>query len=445
MKRTLLLKLKEWKEKARRKPLIVRGVRQAGKTYILKEFGRNSFPHTHYINFETDKAACSLFQENLSPKVLIQKLSFVLGTPIDKDRDLLIFDEIQECPRALTSLKYFEEEMPEQAVCCAGSLLGLHLGPVSFPVGKVNFLNMYPMSFREFLTALEEEQALIFLDEAQSTKTLPEIVHTHLWERFKWYCITGGLPEAVQTFVKKRDNLFLAFKEVREVQNELITAYLADMAKHSGEVNAMHLDRLWKAIPEQLAKSQDASAKKFVFKDVIPGINRYDRLIGVLDWLEKAGLIIRVPIVNRGHLPFAAYSKENTFKLFLFDVGILGALSQLAPKEILDQEYGSYKGYFAENFVAQEFLCNGEEQLYSWQENTAEVEFLRQIDGKVIPIEVKSGWVTHAKSLHLFAAKYHSPYRVIFSAHNLWFGDKARDKAPLFRFPLYMAGEMGKW
>lgn len=435
MKRTIFSKLEQWKTKDRRKPLILRGVRQVGKTYILQEFGNSCFARTHYLNFEKSKALLSVFEENLDPKILIQKLNFILNCSIDIHRDLLIFDEIQECPRALTSLKYFAEDMPELALCSAGSLLGVHLTPVSFPVGKVNMIHMYPMSFVEFLTSLDETRALEYLNEAVSAKSIPEIVHSHLWERLKWYFITGGLPEVVDTFLKKRENLYEAFVAVRELQQELLVSYFADMAKHSGKINAMHLDRLWRAIPEQLGRSQDGSAKKFTFKDAVAGINRYDRLAGVIDWLEKAGLIIKVHIVCSGNVPFSAFARENVFKLFCFDVGILGALSGLEPKEILDYDYGTYKGYFAENFIAEEFLYSGQDQLYSWQEKTAEVEFLRQVDGKAVPIEVKSGWVTHSKSLNLFAIKYNSPFKVILSAKNIYEGAGTGVR----RYPLYMA------
>ena len=438
MKRIIFQKLQHWKEKEKRKPLILRGVRQVGKTYILQEFGKKFFTRTHYLNFEKNKGLHLVFEENLDPKKIIEKLNFILNISIDIKNDFLIFDEIQDCSRALTSLKYFAEEMPELALCSAGSLLGVHLGPVSFPVGKVNILNMYPMSFREFLMALQEDHAMSYLDEACISKKIPEVVHTHLWERLKWYFITGGLPEVVDTFSKNRDNLFQAFVEVRTLQQELIVSYFADMAKHSGKINAMHLDRLWRSVQEQLAQSQDGSAKKFKFKDPVPGINRYDRLAGVIDWLEKAGLIIKVQIVCSGKLPFSAYAKENMFKLFCFDVGVLGALSDLQPKDILNQEYGSYKGYFAENYVAEELVCSGQDYLYSWQEKTAEIEFLRQVDGKAIPIEVKSGWVTHAKSLHLFAQKYQAPFRVIFSAQNL----HINERVGILRLPLYMAADL---
>lgn len=439
MKRIIFESLKSWKKDRNRKPLILQGARQVGKTYILEEFGKKFFAKSHYFNFEKSRALHSIFEGDIDPKAITQKLSFLVDTSIDPEKDLLIFDEIQECPRALTSLKYFEEEMPEMAVCSAGSLLGVHLGPVSFPVGKVNILSMYPLSFREFLEAVGEERSLPYYDSALSTKEIPQVVHEHLWERLKWYFITGGLPEVVNSFAQAKNDLYGAFKSVRKLQNEIILMYMADMAKHSGKINAMHLDRLWHSIPEQLGKSHDGSAKKFIFKEAVAGLNRYDRLAGVIDWLEKAGLIIKVRIVNSGKLPFSAYSQENTFKLFLFDTGILGALSDLEPREILAQDYGSYKGYFAENFVAQELLVSGQRQLYSWQENTAEVEFLQQADGKAIPIEVKSGGVTHAKSLHIFATKYHSPFRIIFSANNI----QVNEQSGVNRYPLYLAGELG--
>ncbi len=437
MQRILFSELQEWKKKPKRKPLILGGARQVGKTYLLKEFGRQCFSKTHYLNFEKAKKAPALFEEDLDPKVLFQKLNFFFQTSIDIHHDLVIFDEIQECPRALTSLKYFAEEMPQLALCTAGSLLGVHLGPVSFPVGKVDMLHLYPMTFIEFLIALNEEQSLEYLKSVPLTKALPEIVHSHLWDRLKWYFITGGLPEVVDIFRSLKENLFEAFQAVRRLQRELIIAYHADMAKHSGKVNAMHLERVWKSIPEQLSKSHDASAQKFIFKDILPGTNRYSRLAGVIDWLEAAGLIIKVNIVNTGHLPFSAYIMENHFKLFLFDIGILGTLSEIEPNMILEYNYGSYKGFFAENFVAQEFLASGQPRLYSWQEKTAEVEFLRQIDGHVIPIEVNSGWVTHAKSLSIFATKYHPPYRIIFSVNPLSIDNKSR----IHRYPLYLAGQ----
>ncbi|MCP5103152.1 MAG: DUF4143 domain-containing protein, partial [bacterium] len=209
----------------------------------------------------------------------------------------------------------------------------------------------------------------------------------------------------------------------------------ADMAKHSGKQNSMHINRLWRNIPSQLAREQGGSAPKFKFKDVIPGIKGYSRLSGIIDWLLTAGLIIKVQIINKALLPLSAFTGENAFKLYFFDVGILGAVSQLTPRTILDYDYGTYKGYFAENFVAQEFIGSGVDMLFCWRETTAEVEFLREIEGKVYPIEVKSGWVTKSKSLNVFDGKYSPDYRVVMSARNL----KINLARKLHYYPLYLA------
>jgi hypothetical protein len=247
--------------------------------------------------------------------------------------------------------------------------------------------------------------------------------------------VVGGLPEVVQTYSDNKEDLFTALNLVRKKQEDLISTYHADMAKHSGKQNAMQLERLWRNIPAQLAREQDGSAPKFKFKGVIPGIKGYSRLSGTIDWLKTAGLIIQTYIANSGQLPFSAYIKDNFFKLYLFDVGMLGAISNLPPKTIIGYDYGSYKGYYAENFVAQEFLCSGTSEIYSWKEKTAEVEFLREIEGDVLPIEIKSGWVTRAKSLRVFADKYDPEYRTVMSANNLHID---RDNK-IHRYPLYLA------
>lgn len=432
MKRFLLEKLVAWKENPDRKPLILQGARQVGKTTLLELFGKEYFREVHTFNFEENLALAELFSVNIDPAQLIRELRFRQDKDIDIDHDLVIFDEIQACPRALTSLKYFQEKMPRLALCAAGSLLGVYLAPVSFPVGKVDILNLYPMSFEEFLLAKEDHKSLEVLREATHL-SIPRLAHEHLWQQLKDYFIVGGLPEVVRVYVKNKDNTYVAFQKVREVQKSLITSYLGDIAKHSGSVNAMHIARIFESVPSQLAKSQDGSASKYVFKGAVPGIDRYSKLVGAFDWLEKAGLIIKVPIVNSGKLPFSAYAEENVFKLYLFDVGLLGAMSKITPGMIHDYDYGSYKGYFAENYLAQAFLASGQSCHYSWQEKTAEVEFLFEHDGHAIPVEVKSGWVTQAKSIKVFAEKYHSPYYVIFSANPLSCNEHQK------RYPLYLA------
>jgi len=438
MKRILLKQLIDWKDRDGRKPLMLRGARQVGKTYLLEHFGKNHFPQFHRINFEKKPKACQFFEIDLDPIRIIKELSIYLGVDINIKKDLLIFDEIQACPKAITSLKYFCEDLPELALCSAGSLLGIHLANTSWPVGKIELEYLNPMSFEEFLLALGDERYLDYLSKFTKKSLTAEPIHHHLWEQLKLYYVTGGLPEVISTYLKYHDRPSLAFEEVRKKQHELIVYYYADMAKHAGKVNAMHIERIWSSIPIQLARNIDGSSSKFQFKGVVPGVRRYQQLVGPIDWLEAAGLIIKVAIANSGLPPTKAYTEENKFKLMIFDIGILGALSDLSPSFILAQDYGSYKGYFAENFVAQEFQTKGIRQLYSWHEGHAEVEFLREIQGKIIPIEVKSGSVTRAKSLQSFSQKYHPPYKLIISGKPFAIDDKRQTHY----YPLYMASRI---
>lgn len=294
---------------------------------------------------------------------------------------------------------------------------------------------MRPLCFAEFLEAGNEQQALTILNQCTYQETISSIAHEHLWQQFKIYLITGGLPEVVQAYIDNKENLFTALTIARKKQNEIIYGYYADIAKHAGKTNAMHIDRVWRAVPAQLAQTQSGGAQRFQFKGIVPGIDRYHRLANVFDWLTAAELIIKVPIVNHVEQPLMAYTEESFFKLYLFDVGILGALSDLPPQTILDYNYGTYKGYFAENFVAQEFIAQGTSHLYSWQENRAEVEFLYPQNNEIIPIEVKSGWITRNQSLNKYAAKYHPPYRTVFSAKPLHIDLENH----YHQYPLYMA------
>ncbi len=438
MKRLIITRLLEWKAKKNRMPLIFRGVRQCGKTYILKEFGQAHFPRVHYFNFEQDNRLAPIFEGPLDPKRILFELSFLVNTDIHPKTDFIIFDEIQICPRALTSLKYFCEDLPEVAICGAGSLLGLHLNNGSFPVGKVEFMHLYPMNFEEFLLATGHQKHYDFISTHALDTPIPESIHHGLWELLKIYFVVGGMPAAINTYLEYQNTPYTALEKVREQQHDLITAYQADIAKHSGKVNAMHIDRVWRDVPAQLARAQESSTSKFKFKGIIPGIDRYQRLADTIDWLCAAELVIKVSIVDTPRLPLPAHLKDNRFKLYMNDVGLLGAMSQLPPKIILEQDYGSYKGYFAENYVAQAMLNAGTPALYSWEENRAEVEFIKLIDGAIIPIEVKSGTVTKAQSLQKFSEKYHPPYRIILSAKPLYAsGGVTR------YYPLYLAGRLG--
>lgn len=434
MKRHLFSRLRDWKLSSQRKPLILRGSRQVGKTYLLKFFGREEFGQFHYVNFEEDERLSQIFERDLKPKRIINELQLFLNRKFSLNTDLLIFDEIQHCPRALTSLKYFCEEMPELALCSAGSLIGISLNQESFPVGKVSFLNLFPLTFTEFLQGIGENLLYETLSESNPEEPFPDIAHEKLWELWKLYLITGGLPEVVVTFNNLKDNLFEAFQSVRKLQRDLIETYLADIAKHSGKINAMHIERLWRNVPSQLASALDGSAPKFRFKDAVPGYRGYRQISGPLGWLESTGLLLRTFIVKKAAAPLAGFRTENWFKLYFFDVGILHAMSNLPPQVILNYDFGSYKGYVAENFVAQELWAGGVSDLYCWQGRTSEVDFLIETPRGIIPVEVKSGYVTQSKSLKVFMEKYSPNRSVVVSGRNLKY-DSQR-----YSFPIYSVG-----
>ncbi len=437
MKRTVTDFFNRWKISANRKPLIVRGARQVGKTYILKEYGSTAFPQYHYVNFEKDEKLGRIFEQDLKPGRILDELQFYLERPIDRRLDLLIFDEIQRCPKALTSLKYFSEEIPEMALCAAGSLLGVALQPDSFPVGKVQFLDMHPLSFDEFLDGVGKEWLAELIRQHDLTQPFPEIAHDQLWVLWKHYLVVGGLPDAVNHYRERQDNLYDAVQVIRREQRDLMEAYLADMAKHSGKGNALHIERLWRNVPAQLAQAQNGSAAKFKLREGIPGIRGYDRLSAPLDWLECANLIIRTPIIDTVGVPLYGYVKENRFKLYFFDVGMLGTVSGINPATFLNYDFGSYQGYIAENFVAQELRAAGDKALFCWQGRTAEVEFLLEKKGEVVPVEVKSGWVTQSKSLKVYMERYRPSKAYLLSANNI------RQRNNVHYLPLYAAGRLG--
>lgn len=434
MQRAISANLRLWKEEQSRKPLILKGARQVGKTYSLKAFGSDCFPRTHYLNFEENAAIALFFDRDLRPARILEELRFYLRTEIDPRRDLVIFDEIQRCPRALTSLKYFCEEQPELAICAAGSLLGISLNDEAFPVGKVTFLEMWPMTFNEFLLGIGEKQLVERLEGFNGKDPFPDAAHDRLWNMWKTYLVVGGLPEAVNTYNLRNSDNYAALQAVRKVQHDLENAYLADMAKHSGKTNALHIERLWKNIPVQLARAQDNSAPKFRFRDAIPGVRGYERLTGPLDWLEQAGLVHRVSILDSVGMPLAGQAVENRFKLYFFDAGMLSAVSGLSLEAIMQYGFGSYQGYIAENFVAQEMKAAGCRNLYGWQGRTSEVEFLAETVDGIIPLEVKSGKVIHSKSLGVYEERYQPKYSVILSARNFNLSGKR------LQIPLYAAG-----
>lgn len=424
MLRSRLSDLIYWKNKTERKPLVLWGARQVGKTYLLKEFGQKEFPNVHVLNFEEYPTATKIFDKDLNPARILNEIQLFLDGLIHPETDLLIFDEIQHAPNALTSLKYFYEKMPQMAVCAAGSLLGVGLSGESFPVGKVTFLDLCPMNFEEFLLGSGNEQLLNYLKNHSRTEPLPEWLHNRVWELWKHYLITGGLPEVVDTYRQFQDNLYLAFQKVRDVQHDLLDTYMADIAKHSGKINAMHIERLWRNVPAQLARTQDGSAPKFKFKDAIPGFRGYEQLSAPMNWLEKAGLILKTSIIHTAERPLSGQMAENRFKLYLFDVGLLGAMNRLSPAVLYNMEFGRYKGYIAENFVAQELVSMGIKELFCWEGRTSEIEFLLDTLQGIIPVEVKSGINTKAKSLKVFEDRYHPGKSIVLSSRNVHIAGK---------------------
>ncbi len=417
MERLIIKQLKQWKTSMPRKPLILRGARQVGKTYILKKFG-SFFSHCHYIDFENEQSVCSIFEKNLDPDRIISELQFYLEKRIEIKKDLLIFDEIQNCPNALTALKYFNEKMPEIAICAAGSLLGIALNDASFPVGRVTFISMYPMNFYEFLLATASKMLVDVYSETSPDNPLAVVAHQKLFEQWKIYLIVGGLPDAVKVYSENKKDQFSAFQKVRQTHNDLFTSYMMDIAKHSGKTNAAHTERIWRNIPTQLGKSINGNVNRFKFKGVIPGINGYERLSGPIKWLEAAQLAIRVSSIDTPNIPLISHQKENRFKLYFFDMGLLSSISNLKPQLILNYNFGSYKGYFVENFAAIELTNIGIRELFSWEGRTSEVEFLLETPAGVIPVEIKSGWVTQAKSLKVYNERYKPETSIIISARN---------------------------
>jgi predicted AAA+ superfamily ATPase len=434
MKRDFYSSLDQWKLQKDRKPLVLRGARQVGKTYGVKEWGAKSFRQVIYLNFEKDKKLSTLFADTLDSTILIDRIKTYLSVSIDINNDLVFFDEVQLCGEALNSLKYFNEEKSELAVIAAGSLLGLVFNTEPFPVGKVQFLDVYPLTFREFLQAQNEES---YLDEV--FKGDSAYLHDHLIKKMKHYLITGGAPEIVAQYIQLKPKSGADFEKIRNKQEDLINSYLADMAKHCGKLNAMSLERIWKNIPEQLAREQTGSSR-FVFKDVLPKKNKYSQIADVLDWLETAGLIYRIQIVNQGLSPLAAYTKESHFKLYIFDVGILNALSGLSPSTLLQYDFGTFKGYLLENFVLQSLIYLFGKKVYSWAEGTSEIDFLRDVGGNLTPIEVKSGINLKAKSLSQYISKYHPSRAIRFSLQNLNRSKKLPNQV-IQDLPIYFCGE----
>lgn len=409
MKREILEKLIEWKNKPNRKPLILNGARQVGKTYILEEFGKKYFENVCKIDFNSNVSYKNIFERDFNIERIISELNAISSVKIVKEKTLIIFDEIQEAPRAITSLKYFCESANDYVVACAGSLLGVAIhNNTSFPVGKVNLMTMYPMTFIEFLDAMGKEGLAKLLRDGdyESINDLSEEYNYLL----KQYMIVGGMPEAVKEFVTNND-----YVEVRKIQKDIIKMYDNDFSKHIEDKNELLKTRqVFSTIPKELAKEN----KKFVLRDMEHGA-RLSKYEVAIQWLVDAGIVYKIHNAENIRVPLSAYKKLESFKIYLVDVGLLGAMSNLDYGIIIegDRLFIEFKGALAEQYICQELMYRYNDEIYFYSESSSklQVDFLIQSKNEPIPIEVKSGNVVQAKSLKEYIKKFKPSYAIRFS------------------------------
>lgn len=430
MYRTAMEQLQRWKTKERRKPLIIRGARQVGKTWLMKEFGSNAYDRVVYINFDNNERMRNLFEGGLEVERLVTGLELYAGHKIDPDNTLLIFDEVQEVPKALTSLKYFNEDAPQYQIVCAGSLLGvaLHQG-TSFPVGKVEFLDLYPLSFFEFMTAMDKRQYVELLQKGDFD--MAAVFRRDYIDLLKHYYYVGGMPEVVQAFADNRD-----FNEVREIQQRILSAYEQDFSKHAPNEAVPRIRMLWNSIPAQLAKEN----KKFIYGLIKEGARAKEYELAML-WLTDCGLVHKIPRVSAPNLPLKAYEDLKAFKLFLVDVGLLSCMVGLRQDVLLDgnELFKEFKGALTEQYVLQQLKTIRDLNIYYWtaERGTAEVDFVIDNGMDVIPVEVKAEQNLQAKSLKMYREKFRPKMSIRTSMTDY----KKEDW--LLNLPLWAVGDVG--
>ena len=399
MYRSAMEQLNKWKQKTNKKPLIIRGARQAGKTWLMKEFGKTAYEKTVYINFDNNPQMKELFSLDMRIDRIIMGIELYVGHKISPHNTLLIFDEVQEVPKALSSLKYFNETAPEYQIICAGSLLGiaLHQG-TSFPVGKVEFMDLYPLSFTEFMRAMGKEQFVDLLDKGDFE--MATMFRQDYVDLLKYYYYVGGMPEVVQSFVDNRD-----FNEAREIQERILAAYEQDFSKHAPNEAVPRIRMLWNSIPAQLTKEN----KKFIYGIIKEGARAKDYETALM-WLTDCGLVHKVYRVTAPSIPLKAYEDLKAFKLFLADVGLLGCMVRLNQSVLLDRNelFKEFKGALTEQYVLQQLKTVKGVDTYYWTNDrgNAEIDFLIDTGNEVVPIEVKAETNLKAKSLKTFCEKY---------------------------------------
>ena len=431
MKRTLYRSLQIWKSSSRRKPLLLRGARQTGKTWLLREFGAREFERVMYLDFEEDPQLDGFFHQDLDPHRIVADLALHRGTEIVPGRDLIIFDEIQASDRALTSLKYFKERAPEFHIAAAGSLLGIRMAePGSFPVGQVNFLDLDPMSFLEYLDARTKSRFAALLGSVEAFDPLPVAIHSDLVDLLREYHFVGGMPEAVRVFAETHDP-----EATREVQREICDSYLLDFAKHAPAADIPKLALIWDSIPRHLAKEN----RKFMFAAVKKGA-RARGYENALRWLRDAGLIHFCHAVSTSRGPLSHYADRSCFKVYPLDVGLLGAMVRIPPKLLVEGErmFTEFRGALAESYVAQQLVAAKHRDLHYWRSSggKAETDFLIEVGGQVVPVEVKAGLSRKSKSLRSYDHQFSPDMLIRTNLKNL-----KRD-GKIANIPLYAASEI---
>ena len=399
MYKTAIEKLFKWKESKNRKPLVIEGARQVGKTWLMNEFGKQAYKDVFYINFDSNSIMKDLFSIDLNIERIIMGLELYVGKKIDPSNSLLIFDEIQEVPRALSSLKYFYENAPQYHIVCAGSLLGIALHEnTSFPVGKVDFLKLYPLSFKEFLISTYNKQYAELL-EAGDFKTITIFKQVYI-DALKQYYYVGGMPEVVQNFIDNKD-----FNEVRNIQKQILFAYEQDFSKHAPLEVVPKIRMIWNNIPSQLAKEN----KKFIYGLLKDGARAKDYEVAIM-WLIDCGLIHKVTRINGASVPLCVYEDLKAFKLFMLDIGLLGCMAGLNQKTLLEGNnlFIEFKGALSEQYVCQQLktIENLDIHYYTNDRGNCEVEFVADLKNNIIPIEVKAETNLKAKSLKTYCDKY---------------------------------------
>jgi len=404
MERNLYKKLLLWKNDKKRKPLLLQGARQVGKTFLINEFGKKAYKNYVYLNFEQNVELKKIFSENLNPHKIIEDIGLYLGRNIEFKNTLIFFDEIQVCPEAITSLKYFYEQANEFHVISAGSLLGVSVGKESsFPVGKVNFMTLHPLSFNEYLIAQSEILLVEKLEKKTSFDQIIDPIHEKLHKYYKMFLFLGGMPEVVQDYINEKNVV-----SARKIQEEILEAYERDFSKYTNKIQAIKTSELWKSIPYQLAREN----KKFKFSSVQKKA-RASTFEQTIEWLKKAGLIQIANQISVPKLPLSGYADNLKFKIYALDTGLLGAMLEIPSSIIISpsQLFTEYNGAFIENYVANELIKSNEKNLFYWtSKSDAEVDFILNINQKLIPLEVKSGTSRNLKSIRSYAGKYNPEY-----------------------------------